>query len=181
MEGTLREMERVDGTLSDTVQMNRVLLDVARGEARAYGAHTAARAVMLVGSTAIGATDAYSDLDLVAYYDAAPSDQQLDAARVAIGAEAYTRPGPHVENYQLAGIECQVGHFLSAEFERRLATVLEGADPESSVHTELMGLVTGVPLHGSDLIAGWQKRARAFLERLRVTMTEHYLSRIYPL
>jgi hypothetical protein len=159
---------------------DRALLDMARALTAAYTAHTRPRAVMLVGSTALQLTDNYSDIDLIAYYDVAPSPEQLDAARLVIGAQAYTRPGPHVENYILRGVECQVGHFVIDEFEQRLSTVLDHAEPESSVHKELMGLVDARALHGRDLIERWQLQAGHFPQRLRVTMAEHYLAKMFP-
>ena len=43
-----------------------------------------------------------------------------------------------------------------------MATVLDALEVDTSVHKELMGLMEGRPLHGDELIRGWQARAAAF-------------------
>ncbi len=160
---------------------NAILLALAERLATAYVAHTGPRAILLAGSTALGLTDNYSDVDLIAYYDAPPSDNQLEAAQLRIGGTAYGRPRPSVENYRADNVQCEVGHFLVADFERRMATVLEAFEVDTTVHKELMGLLEGRPLHGDDLIRVWQARAAAFPEGLRQAMVEHYLQKLFPL
>jgi len=78
-------------------QTNAVLLELAGRLAAGYVAQTSPRAVLLVGSTAAGFADAYSDIDLIAYYDDLPSQEQLDSARLLIKATSYSRPGASVE------------------------------------------------------------------------------------
>ena len=58
----------------------------------AYVADTRPRAVLLVGSTARGLTDEYSDIDLIADHAEGPAEQRLEVTTVAIGADDYTRP-----------------------------------------------------------------------------------------
>lgn len=160
---------------------NAILLALAERLATAYVAHTGPRAILLVGSTALGLTDNYSDVDLIAYYDAPPTDNQLEAAQLQIGGTAYRQPRPSVEDYRADGVHCEVGHFLIADFEQRMATVLEAFEVDTTVHKELMGLGEGRPLYGDELIREWQARAATFPEGLRQAMVEHYLQKLFPL
>jgi hypothetical protein len=160
---------------------NNTLLALAERLVVAYVAHTAPRAVLLTGSTALGLTDAFSDVDLIAYYDTPPSENQLEAAQTQLGGTGYRRPRPSVEDYHADGVHCEVGHFLVADFERRMATVLDAFEVETTVHRELMGLLEGRPLYGDDLIGAWQARAAAFPEGLRQAMVEYYLRKLFSL
>jgi hypothetical protein len=164
--------------VSDT---DAALLAIAQSLTRTYLAHTRPQAVLLVGSAAAGLSDNLSDLDLIAYYDTAPPEEQLAAAHIAIAGDAYSRRGAQGEEFFVNGVHCDVAHFLVEEAEQRFATVLEQADPASTVHKHLMGVLDGKALHGEELIARWQLRARQFPEPLRVNMIEHYLRLIFPL
>jgi predicted nucleotidyltransferase len=62
-------------------EAGRYLTDMARRNARAYAALPEARAVLVAGSVAAGQSDFYSDIDLMVYYDALPSEEALAAAR----------------------------------------------------------------------------------------------------
>src|SRR5258708_127757 len=42
-----------------------------------------------------------------------------------------------------------------------------------------MGLMEGRPLHGDELIRGWQARAAAFPQALRRATVEHYLRKVF--
>ena len=145
-------------------------------------------AILLTGSSASGNADFYSDIDMIAYYDAAlPSEDQLQAARDDIGAESfrvsYPRWEDHTcgETYQVGGVECQVGHKVVADLEERTLSLLDGHDPADLGMNAIMGLLSGIPLHGDEIIEAWQARAANFSDRLARGMIEHYLREIFPL
>jgi predicted nucleotidyltransferase len=70
-------------------EASRYLLALAEHVAAAYLAHTAPRSILLTGSAADGTSDYYSDLDLIAYYDRLPTDDQLAAARGLLRVTAF--------------------------------------------------------------------------------------------
>ena len=51
----------------------------------AYLPETRPRAMLLVGSAVTGELDGYSDVDLLLYHDAVPSEAELEAARGVVG------------------------------------------------------------------------------------------------
>ncbi len=178
-------MEHVVLEQQSVTEASRYLVASAARLAAAYVAHTSPRAILLTGSAAEGVSDTFSDLDLIAYYDGPPTDDQLAAARASVQATGVRAPSSReaeacVEEYVLRGIECQVGHFTIASWERKMAAVLEEFDPETRAQKTIMGLLDGVALHGEDLIGRWQARAAVYPEGLARAMVEHHL-RFFPL
>jgi Nucleotidyltransferase domain len=151
------------------------LVGLAERVAAAYVARTAPRAVLLTGSAATGEADAYSDLDLIAYYDRPPTAEARRAAGEHLARELGAAPvdRPPDDWYAIHGVLCEVGHLTVAQCEGWLAQVLEAHDPAGNQQA-LIGLLQGVALHGEALIAAWQARAAAYPEALaRATVARH--------
>ena len=125
---------------------------------------------------------------MIAYYAAGlPAQEQLGQARADIGVGAFGEPYPrwdgHTcgETYQVGGVECQVGHKVIADLEERTLSLLDGHDPGALGFKAIMGLQSGIPLHGHDLIRSWQTRINAFPHQLARAMVEHYLRELFPI
>jgi hypothetical protein len=160
--------------MSDAWQVSetdRRLRRVAERVAAAWVEHTSPRAILLTGSAAAGGGDGHSDIDIVAYYDAPPSDASLTAAWLAIG-------GDRLEGrkYWVDGVEVDGGPATIADVERNLADVLERFEARSPAQKLCEGILKGVPLHGADLIEGWQARLRAYPPELTRAMVEAHLT-----
>lgn len=167
-------------------EIDRYLLALARRVARAYRRHTRPVAILLAGSVAHGGCDHYSDIDLLAYYDTLPADEQLAAARRQLAGRTAERPTVRVpamigEAFAVRGVECQIGHALAADCEAEIISIVEGLDLDGVKQKKLIGLVEGLPLHGAALIGRWQARAADYPAPLARAMVEHHLRRIFPL
>lgn len=152
--------------------------------ATAYLAHTRPRAILLTGSAATGEADGYSDLDLILYYDALPSEDAIAAAHEAVGAENADLLAPpteasYPETYVRDGVQCQVGHETIAGWEQELRSVLVDLDVESPVQKAIAGLFDGVALHGAELVERWRDDAR-YPDALARAMVARYW-RFFPL
>ena len=157
---------------------------LARHLAAAYCAHTNPLAILLVGSSAEGESDFYSDLDMSVYSDTLPTDAQLEAARAQIGATDFWLLAPRtetevVEDYQVNGVECQVGHITRAGWEADMAKVLVDLDVDTPLQKALGGFLEGLPLHGEVALAAWRRTLEAYPDALARAMVEHYLT-FYP-
>ena len=145
--------------------------------APAYLEHCRPRAMLLVGSAATGVVDGYSDVDLILYYDGAPTEDERAAARMRVGATRFTGtdwPGEgYSERYDVDDIHCQLGHALIAPWEREIAQVVDDLDLDPRLLKQLMGLMEGRPLHGESLVEEWRRRAR-YTERLQRAMVERH-------
>jgi hypothetical protein len=150
---------------------DRYLRAVAQRVAAAWIDHTRPRALLLTGSAAAGGSDGHSDVDVVAYYDALPSPESLRTVRDALGAERFDG-----RKFWVGGVEVDVGAVTVADCERQLAELLERFEARSPGHRACEGLLKGVPLHGRELIEGWQARAGAYPPGLARAMVVSYLT-----
>jgi hypothetical protein len=144
---------------------------VAERVAAAYVAHTAPRAILLTGSAAGEGGDHHSDVDLMVYRDAAPTEEQLRAVRQALGVGRSDG-----RKYWVDGVEIDGGTVTVAECERQLADVLERFEARSLAQKSCEGILRGVPLHGAELIERWQARVRAYPPELARRMVEAHLT-----
>jgi hypothetical protein len=128
-------------------EASRYLIALARPMAQVYAGLPQAKAVMITGSVAEGISDFYSDIDLTAYYDELPSEEELAAARQQSGgAERIWQigdrgEGSFAEAYVVRGIEVQIGHATIAAWERDMATVLEQLEVTSPLQKALSGIL----------------------------------------
>ena len=161
-------------------EASRYLQAIAKRMAAAYASHSSPRAILLTGSAAAGESDSYSDVDLVCYYDARPSEATRTAAREQVArrfgaCQPARRHSYGGDWYAVHGVQCEVGHLVIGNWERDLAKVLDAHDPDPLLQKAVSGLLRGVPLHGEALIRGWQARAAAYPERLARAMVERHL------
>lgn len=152
------------------------LVALAERVAAAYVAHAGPRAVLLTGSAAAGESDAYSDIDLIAYYDQPPTDEARAAAREQVVRELGASPveRPPSDWYAIHGVLCEAAQHTVNNQERYLAMLLDAPDPDPLQQKAAAGLLQGVPLHGEGLIRAWQARAARYPEGLaRATVARH--------
>ncbi len=166
-------------------EASRLLLALARRNARVYAAHPDARAIIVTGSAAEGVSDFSSDLDMILYYDRLPSEDELLAAcqqNEGKGRHLLGRAGDEevMDAYAVNGVECQCAHTTIAAWERDMATVLEQLDVTTPLQKALSGMLQAIPLHGELLVRQWQARLADYPEALARTMVEHYLA-VFPL
>ena len=60
------------------------LLNLARRNLQPYLKLPQLRAAMVTGSAALGLSDRYSDIDMTLYYDALPTEEELNQARQSV-------------------------------------------------------------------------------------------------
>jgi hypothetical protein len=153
-------------------ERDRHLRAVAERVAAAYVAHTNPRAILLTGSAAEGGGDHHSDVDMLVYYDGRPTEEQLESVRRAVGAARVGGRG----KYWVDGVEIDGGATTVAECEQWLADVLERLEVRSQSQKACEGILRGLPVHGAELIEGWQARLRAYPPELARKMVEAHLT-----
>lgn len=156
---------------------SQYLRDLAEEMVATYRDVVAPRAVLLTGSSVLGLSDRYSDLDLILYHDSLPSDTLLATARERLGAERYSALSPwseteFAEHFYRWGVECQLAHITIAAWEKQIAEVVDTFETSPLTQKAIQGLLEGHPLHGDELIARWRARceypdglARAMVEQ----------------
>lgn len=162
------------------------LLKLARRVAEPYRQLPQLRAFIVTGSVADDSADRYSDLDLIAYYDELPSDDELAAAREHNRAENFVwfahapEEGTVADMYDVHGVQCQLMHNTVAAWEQQMAQILEQHEVATPLHKAMSGVQKSIPLHGAELIRQWQTRLADYPEPLARAMVEHHLQ-FFPL
>jgi predicted nucleotidyltransferase len=139
------------------------------------------RAAIVVGSAARGDADFYSDLDLLLYVDELPAAEALSEIRAAVGGtnpKAKGAPTEHFcgEEFDLDGVRTEVSFMTVARVEWRIDRLERLEEIDSQTQKVLSGMLEGLPLHGAELVRGWQARLLDYPEPLRRAMVERHWS-----
>lgn len=162
------------------------LLKLAQRVAEPYRQLPQLRAMIVTGSVADSSADVYSDLDLIAYYDELPTDDELAAARERNHAENLVwfvqarEEGTVADMYNVQGVQCQLMHNTIAAWEQQMAAILEQHEVATPLHKAMSGVLKAIPLHGAELIAQWQARLADYPAPLARAMVEQHLQ-FFPL
>jgi hypothetical protein len=157
------------------------LVSLARRLAAGYAILPGLRAFMVTGSAAEGKSDFYSDLDMTAYYDDLPSEDDLTRVREQLGGSARIwvigdrAEGGFAEAFMLDGVECQIGHTTIATWEAEIAEVLDKPNADTPLHKAMEGTLKCIALHGEPLIETWKARIAAYSDGLARAMVEQHL------
>jgi hypothetical protein len=164
---------------------SRVVRELAERIASVYLTHAKPLAVLLAGSAGAGGGDAYSDVDLIFYYEELPALEAVAAARAELDVSdarevRSDEEDSFGERYEVDGIEVQTGHILVSELRHDIARLLDELDVDDQTLPKIVGgLVEGVALHGEGAIARWREEA-AYSDELQRAVVEKYW-RIFPL
>ncbi|MGD1860191.1 MAG: hypothetical protein ACFB0E_09505 [Leptolyngbyaceae cyanobacterium] len=159
---------------------DRYLLELAKRIAEVYIANPKTKAAMITGSVAEGLCDEYSDCEMFFYYDELPSAEELRLARQQnrgsepIWSVGCPEEGVLGESYLISGIEFQIGHETTTNWEKEITTILEELDL-SPMMKAMSGTLIGIPLYGEPLIQQWKARIANYPDKLAQKMVEHYL------
>jgi predicted nucleotidyltransferase len=138
------------------------------------------RAALLAGSAARDNADSFSDLDLIFYVDQVPTNEALADIRTAVGGVNPLRrhePTEYAngEEFQLEGVRTEVLFTTVERVERQLDQLLDQLEEINSPRQKfLSGIAEAMPLHGEELISGWQARLRDYPEPFRRAMIERH-------
>jgi predicted nucleotidyltransferase len=155
-------------------EASQYLRELADKVAAACVDHAHPRAILLTGSVAEGESDEHSDIDLITYFDELPSSDQLHKLRQEIGITNFQElardEDAFGEDYYVDGVQCQVLYTTIRGWEQEMNSVLEKFDTSATAQKAMEGLLRGIPLHGANLIRGWQNRARSYPDDLAKAM-----------
>jgi predicted nucleotidyltransferase len=139
------------------------------------------RAALLAGSAGRGDADFYSDLDLLLYVDELPEEDVLDTIRATAGGGEPRRRGStehfRGEEFDLDGIRTEISFVTVARVEWRLEQLRDRPEEvDEAIQKVHLGILEGLPLHGSDLVDEWRTRLRDYPDSLRRHTIERHWS-----
>lgn len=162
-------------------EASRWRLEMARGFSRAYEGIDEGRAVLLAGSVARGIADRYSDVEMMVFWDGAPTDEARRAAverggGVLVTLYAYdAENGEWSDDIHMRGVEFQVSHRRVELTETWLADVVERADTSLTKQDLISIIQYALPLKGADLIETWRTRVADYPDALQAAMVKEHL------
>jgi hypothetical protein len=142
-------------------------------------------AALVAGSVAAGASDEWSDIDLILFYDEWPGRDALDSARAALAPVEHVVLGgdiagdAYIEQFRVDNVACQLVHQTQAVWRDTAATVLEQLDTSSPIQKALSGIHAGTVLFGDGVITALRSAAK-YPGALRAAMVRDNLG-IFPL
>ena len=151
-------------------------IEMAEELSQYYSSHEEVVMVCLGGSSSKGIADAYSDLDIIVYWNnmdedwiqSSPLDSAIGLARTDIISMA---PGSFVESYHLEGVKIDFGHVSMKDWEE-WSTPLT-ADPDQ------IGMVGGflgsIPFYGRDLFNEWKGSLGSYPDEIAVEIIKRNL------
>ena len=119
--------------------------------------------ICLGGSPTRGISDAYSDLDIVVYWD--EMDEEWiggEPLKQAIGLERTdlmtTGPGSFIESYHLDGLKVDFGHGTMEMWEQWTSALLEEINADPGLIGMVGGFLDSIPFYGEDLCNEWKAK-----------------------
>lgn len=163
----------------------QVLHGLASRVASVFVEEAGAVAALVVGSTATGTADEWSDIDLILFYGSWPGAAVLEQARQRLApADLLVLGGDpggdvYLEQFAVDGVACQLVHQTIDAWRATAATVLHELDVASPAQKALSGLHQGLVLHGGDVIGELRGEAQ-YPDPLRAAMVRANLD-LFPL
>ncbi|MHC5038462.1 MAG: hypothetical protein ACYTHM_14210 [Planctomycetota bacterium] len=155
-------------------------IEFARELAEFYSPNEQVKMIVLGGSPTKGLSDAYSDLDMVVYWD--PFDLPwLEAVPLrTVGADRKFfrkthEEGVYLESYYFGPLKADFGHVSVALWEKWTDAVLVHHELSPPVQKSIAGFLASEPLYGEDLIRTWKARLAEYPEALAPKMVKAHL------
>ncbi len=136
-----------------------------------YSAHPQVSMVCLGGSSSKGLSDAYSDLDIIVYWNELDEDWiRAEPLKSSIGLERTDllsmAPGNFIESYHLDGLKIDFGHVTMEMWEQWTAPILKDFDADPDLLGMVGGFLNSIPFYGEELCSQWKDRLRDFPDEL---------------
>lgn len=158
---------------------SRWRLELAQDIADIYAAQPGVQMVIATGSAARGVADAWSDLDLMAYWDEVPDPAWLGTPPLAgTGASRFTAQGSgggYLEQYRLGALKIDVGHGSVAGLAERIDDVTVRHSTEPTAQKVASGLQHAIALYGAGAYEQHRARVAAYPDALALKMVQQHL------
>ena len=152
-------------------------LDLARDLSSRLHRFTAIQAIVVGGSVARGYSDAYSDLELILFWDQAPGPDVRHEIIADFRAE-FRYPEMdigHDSALLIRGAPVDLWHLTVASEVAAMEAVLVEHSLDLGASNVLDTIRACIPLSGSDLVQQWKTRVQAYPEELAAGFLTSYL------
>lgn len=180
------EIAVVIGVTPESVQR----LEIAK---RVVNAHIpyGLEAAYLTGSSAEGIADSASDIDMGLFFPSLPPEPDLIAARESLDPNqpkwilGSYEEGEFAVSISIDGVETQYGVSPTSIQDRYVDELLVGKYLKGPEQKIAMGTLFAIPLHGDEIVSGWQARFRDYPDSVARAMIESHrparaIGELYP-
>jgi hypothetical protein len=155
-------------------------IELAAELAPTYAARDGIELIVLGGSPTRGLADAFSDLDIVVYWDEidVPWIERVPLADTAGERKALRQMGTgdvYLEQYYFGPLKVDFGHVTLGLWQEIVESVVERHETDASAQKTLAGFLAGIPLHGQPLYEQWTRRIGVYPPPLAVKMVREHL------
>ena len=154
--------------------------------ATAYVGRPGVRSVVVGGSAVRGEADAYSDIDMIVYWDRVDGAWLETPQLTATNVRRFTfmhlvqvDPRLYLEQYFVGDVKVDVGHLALDWCEEEISAVVDRLDAMPDRRELLQGLSEAVVLHGPDVVERLRARA-AFPDALADRLVADHLMFMPP-
>ncbi len=146
-------------------------IDLSRELSVHYASHPEVTMVCLGGSPTKGISDAYSDLDIVVYWNELDEDWiKAEPLQKAMGLERTDllsmAPGSFIESYHVDGLKIDFGHGTMDGWKQWTSSLLEELDADPGLIGMVGGFLDSIPFYGEALCNEWKNRLRNYPDDL---------------
>jgi len=181
------DRERTDDSAGDgrrvPTEASTWRVEFARELAEYYKDRDGVRMIVLGGSASRGEADAYSDLDIIVYWDTIDREfidsvplKELECRH------AYTTGSGELqlESYYFDGLKADLGHITMKAWNEIVDGVIVKHEAEPGSMHSFEGFLASVPLHGAELVEEWKAKMRDFPPELAVNMIRRHMRLYVP-
>ena len=169
-------------------EQSRWRVELGRRIGAGYVQDSNVAAVLIAGSASRGDADRDSDVELMVAWAQPPSEDQrrLIVEPLAADSRLYEYDddwecwqedlfiGRSAEGAPSSGVPIEVVGQLVPVIERRLDDVVARFEPNLDKQSTIHALLTGIPLHGEELIGSWRAKAERYPHGLTIAMVNRY-------
>ncbi|MBN2384460.1 hypothetical protein JXQ70_16420 [bacterium] len=145
-------------------------IELARDLIPFYACQKNIKMIVLGGSPSRNLSDAYSDLDIVVFWDEIdlPWLENGPLKKIKADRVMFRQMGEDVflESYFFETLKVDFGHTTLKSWEQETAQVITRLEPDQDIQKSIAGFLDAIPLHGHDLINQWQEKLRPYPEGL---------------
>lgn len=154
-------------------------IEFAREIIGRYVPHEGVRMAVLGGSPSRGLSDAYSDLDIIVYWDEIDVDWLESDPLAGVDCERryFRKMGEadvYIESQYFGALKADFGHLTIAVWEEMAAGVLERFETDQSTLGSVAGFLASIPLHGDALVNEWKEKLRRYPDELAAKLVRQH-------
>jgi len=153
-------------------------IEFARELTPFYSSHAGIEMIILSGSPPKGLSDAYSDLDMIVFWNAIDFDwlERIPLRDIDCERAFYRKlKEEYLESYYFGELKVDLGHTTINSWKEMVDGVLERHETDLSAQAALGGFLSSLPLYGRETFEEWRETVAAYPDELAEKMIRQHM------